>query len=438
MTGAPDPEGARGSLHVEDRRKIYLAKSIRSVAYGLLSVALVLYLNEDLGYSTLNSLVITGLTVVGAGVASLIAVTPVVRRLGVRRSFGVFAALFTLSAALLFLTSNPIVVVGAVLLGGVAAASADNGPLASLDQAVLPSTLRRRDRLAGFARYNLLGYFASAGGALLLVVPNALGPRALPFLPPAPHPWILIIYLALAGSTWVAYATLSPTIEDGMPPPSPESPVELSPKTRQFVRDLTALFGTDAFAGGLIINPIIAAYFVLAWHQNAASVGTILFLTGLLAGASSLIAIELGARYGLLRTMVVPHLISNVLLIAMPLMPTFPLAVGALVARSSLSQIDVPTRQAYTMGLVARRERTPVASTLNGARSIAQSIGPFPAAALEGAGYLAAPFLLAGAAKIAYDLALFGRFRSVPVVGEAADGRPEAPTSSPSPNRGSR
>ncbi|MCI4344386.1 MAG: hypothetical protein L3J87_02010 [Thermoplasmata archaeon] len=438
MQGAQETESDVASVHREDRRKIYLAKSVRSVAYGLLSAALVLYLNEDLGYSTLSSLVITGLTVVGAGVASLVGVTPVVRRLGVRRSFGLFAGLFTLSAALLFLASSPIVVVAAVLLGGVAAASADNGPLASLDQAVLPSTLRRRDRLTGFARYTLLGYFASAGGALLLSVPNALAPRALPFLPPAPHPWILIIYLALAGSTWVAYATVSPAIEEGMPRHAIEAGAEISPTSRRYVRDLTALFGTDAFAGGLIINPIVAAYFVLAWHQNAASVGVILFLTGLLAGASSLVAITLGARYGLLRTMVVPHLVSNVLLVAMPFMPTFLSAVGVLVARSSLSQIDVPTRQAFTMGLVARRERAPVSSTLNGARSIAQSVGPFPAAALEGAGYLAAPFVLGGVVKIAYDLALFARFRSVPIAGESPDGRPAPATSSPSPSRGSR
>jgi MFS family permease len=438
MPDGPTEASEAGAVRQEDRRKIYLAKTVRSVAYGLLSGALVLYLNLDLGYSALSSLVVTGLTVVGAGVASLVVVTPVVRRFGVRRSFGLFSGLFTLSAVLLFLAANPVVVVAAVLLGGVAATSADNGPLASLDQAVLPSTLPRRERLAGFARYNLFGYFASAGGALLLAVPNALTPRAIPLLPPAPHPWILIIYLALAGASWGAYATLSPRIEEGMPRASTEAAIPLSSQTRQHVRSLTALFGTDAFAGGLVINPIIAAYFVLAWHQSAATIGTILFLTGILAGASSLIAIQLGKRYGLLRTMVVPHLVSNVFLVALPFMPTFILAVGLLAARSSLSQIDVPTRQAYTMALVARRERTPVASTLNGTRSVAQSVGPFPAAAFEGAGYLAVPFVLAGAAKIVYDVALYLKFRSVPVTGERTPGPPGPATSSASPTRGSR
>ncbi|MCI4351099.1 MAG: hypothetical protein L3K15_06270 [Thermoplasmata archaeon] len=422
----------------EDRRRIYLAKTVRSIAYGLLSGTLVLYLNQDLGYSALSSLVVTGLTVVGAGVASLLFVTPVVERLGVRRSFGLFSGLFTLSALLLFVTANPVIVVASVLLGGVAATSADNGPLASLDQAVLPSTLPRRDRLGGFARYNLLGYFASAGGALLLAVPNALTPRSIPILPPAPHPWILIIYLALAGASWGAYATLSTGVEPGPRDAPSEKPPELSLETRRHLRSLTALFGTDAFAGGLVINPIVAAYFVLAWNTSAATIGTILFLSGVLAGASSLLAVELGKRYGLLRTMVVPHLISNVFLVALPFMPTFALAVGALLGRSTLSQIDVPTRQAFTMGLVARRERTPVASTLNGTRSVAQSVSPFPAAAFEGAGYLAVPFVLAGAAKIVYDLVLYATFRSVPVAGEPTIGPRGGTTSSASPSRGSR
>ncbi|HYK92507.1 MAG TPA: MFS transporter [Thermoplasmata archaeon] len=424
MPGPTLREGRSGRAR-DDRGKIYLGKVARAVAYGALSGFLFLYLTDDIGLSGFGALVLTAFTLVGAAAWSLLGVSPLEARLGRRGAIRVFCLLFVLSAAILFLVAVPAAILAAALLGGVAAASADNGPLASLDTAILPSTLRRSDRAEAFAWYNLLAYFASAGGALLLVVPGALSPRAIPFLPAAPHPWILLLYLLLAGMTAFAYWDLSPAVESEAGTGAASEP--LSPMSRRHVRDMAILFGVDAFAGGLVINPLIAAYFVYAWNADAAQIGLILAITGAIAGVSFLASSRLARRFGLLNTMVFSHLPSNILLALVPLMPTFGLALGVLAARSSLSQMDVPTRQAYTMSLVSARERTAAAGTLSASRGFAQSIAPFPASAFEVGGYLALPFILAGAMKVAYDLLVYRRFRSVPLPDEPVD-----PTSSPS------
>lgn len=404
-------EGGRTGRASDDRGKIYLAKIARAVAYGALSAFLFLYLTGDLGLSGLAALVLTALTLVGAAVWSLVAVPPLETRFGRRGALRVFSGLFVLSAALLYLAADPAVVVAAGLLGGVAASSSDNGPLASLDTAILPATLSRHDRAEGFAWYNLLAYFGSAGGALLLSVPGALTPRDVPLLPTAPHPWILVVYLLLAAMTGFAYWNLSPSIEEARRPR--EAPVALSPESRRHVRDLAVLYAVDAFAGGLVINPLIAAYFVYAWHAGAADVGFVLSLTGAIAGGSFLASSALARRFGLLNTMVFTHLPSNVLLALVPLMPSFGLALGVLAARSSLSQMDVPTRQAYSMSLVSSRERGAAAGVLSSSRGFAQSVAPFPASALTAGGFLAVPFVVAGTLKVVYDLAVYRRFRRV-------------------------
>ncbi|HEY6239197.1 MAG TPA: MFS transporter, partial [Thermoplasmata archaeon] len=229
-----------------------------------------------------------------------------------------------------------------------------------------------------------------------------------------------------------AYSELSEEVEvrGGL---SPSTAPGIAPERRGVVRTLSVLYGADAFAGGMVINPLIAAYFVLAWGQEAPTIGFVLFVLGVVSGLSFLVASRLARRFGLLRTMVFTHLPSNLLLIAVPFLPTFPLAFGTLVARSALSQMDVPTRQAYVMGIVPDRERTAVSAQLGGARSAGQSVGPFPAIALQSAGYLALPFLVAGTVKTGYDLVLWRRFRQVEGLPEEDD--PDATTSSSASRR---
>lgn len=424
-----DPARSRRRRRADDRSRIYVAKSLRAVAYGALSAFLLLYLTVDLSVALLPGLLLTAVTLGSAAAWNLIALPGLERRLGRRGALKLFAGLFIASAALLFLSASPYVVLAAVLLGGVAATTADNGPLAALDLAALPNTARRSERTGTFGRYNLLASFASAAGALLLSVPGALTPRQVPLLPPAPHAWIVLVYLLLAVGTLWAYWGLSDAVEEPGAPEGERAPA-LTPESRRHLRSLAALFAVDAFAGGFVINPMLAAYFVVQWHQPAAAIGLILFGIGTVSGASFLLAAPIARRFGLLATMVFTHLPSNVLLVLVPLMPSFPLALGLLVGRFALSQLDVPTRQAYVTGLVRARERTQAQGSLAAARSVAQSAGPLPAAALQAAGLFAAPFFLAGGLKIVYDLALYRRFRRVPV--EAGADPERLPTSPPS------
>jgi predicted MFS family arabinose efflux permease len=182
-------------------------------------------------------------------------------------------------------------------------------------------------------------------------------------------------------------------------------------RSRGVVLRLSALFALDAFAGGLVVQSLLAYWLHIRFGLDAAALGGVFFGANLLAGASALLAARIAARIGLIRTMVFTHIPSNVLLCLVPLMPTAPLAVGLLWLRFSISQMDVPTRQSYTMAVVAPDERSAAAGVTNIARSVGASASPVLAGALLANAALASvPLFLAGALKIVYDLLLYRSF----------------------------
>ncbi|HEV2317845.1 MAG TPA: MFS transporter, partial [Thermoplasmata archaeon] len=183
--------------------------------------------------------------------------------------------------------------------------------------------------------------------------------------------------------------------------------------SRRRVRNLAGLFAVDAFAGGLVIQSFVALWFALTFPGEAGLVGTVFFGAGVVSALSFLLAARLGERFGLIETMVFSHLPSNVLLLLVPLAPTFTLALSIYLARMSLSQMDVPTRQAYLAGIVAPGERTAANAWTNGTRNVAQAAGPFSASSLVLLAGLASPFYVSGVLKIAYDLAVYRGFRRV-------------------------
>ena len=225
---------------------------------------------------------------------------------------------------------------------------------------------------------------------------------------------------------WFFY--LSPAVE-------PPSTVEIVSVRRRFglhrsggiVLRLSALFALDAFAGGFVIQSIVAYWFYTRFGLSPAALGAIFFAANLLAGASALLAARLAARFGLINTMVMTHLPSNVLLCLVPLMPTLPLAIAVLLLRFSISQMDVPARQSYTMAVVSPDERAAASGVTAIARSVGASISPWLSGLLLAGGYFAAPFLLAGGLKIAYDLLLYRSFRAFKPPEEAAFDRPAEP-----------
>jgi predicted MFS family arabinose efflux permease len=185
-------------------------------------------------------------------------------------------------------------------------------------------------------------------------------------------------------------------------------------RSRGIVLKLSTLFGLDAFAGGFVVQSLVAYWFHVRFGIEPAALGGIFFGANILAGISALAAAWVAARIGLVNTMVFTHLPSNVLLMLVPLMPNLSSAIAVLFARFSISQMDVPPRQSYTMAVVAPDERSAAAGVTGIARSIGAAISPTIAGAfLSNAALLGAPFFVAGGLKVVYDILLYRSFRQV-------------------------
>jgi predicted MFS family arabinose efflux permease len=261
------------------------------------------------------------------------------------------------------------------------------------EQAFLAEHAQGRERTRLYALYSVAGNLAGALGALLTVVlTGRVG---------------FLVYAAVAALALAAYWRLP----DDRPPPSALTrPLH---RSRRVVLELAALFSLDSAAGGFAVSSLLVLWLHLKFDLSTATTGTIFFVTGLLAAGSQLLAPRLADRIGLVRTMAFTHLPANAFLVAAALAPTAPLAVGFLLARFLLSQMDVPARQAFVMSVVLPEERAAAAAVTNVPRSLAAAATPALAGWLLAAGHLAAPLVIAGVAKATYDVALLVRFRHV-------------------------
>jgi predicted MFS family arabinose efflux permease len=192
-------------------------------------------------------------------------------------------------------------------------------------------------------------------------------------------------------------------------------------RSRGVVLRLSGLFALDSFAGGFVVQSFAAYWFYLRFGVNPATLGAIFFWANVLAGVSALLASRLAARFGLVRTMVFTHLPSNILLILVPLMPSLPLATLVLLARFSISQMDVPTRQSYLMAVVGPEERSAAGGVTGVARTIGAALAPVFAGFLYARpSLMSMPFFIAGTLKVAYDLLLYRGFAAVHAPPEVA------------------
>jgi predicted MFS family arabinose efflux permease len=267
-------------------------------------------------------------------------------------------------------------------------------------------------RVHVFGRYNAIAYLAGAVGALAAGGPGALR-DALPSLPPDQR-WLLL-FPAVAVACVALAGGLSPTVETGSVRPG--RPLQ---RSRSNVIRLSSLFAVDAFAGGFIVTTFIVYWFERKFGASPMLMAVVIFASGLLQAGSSIVAARLGARFGLLRTMVSTHLPSNLMLILVPLMPSLGSAIALVLVRFTLSQMDVPTRQAYIAAMVDPEERTAAAAFTNTSRFVARPFGPAIGSALMSNVALGAPFVVAGAIKSAYDLLLWRVFRRVELPQEAS------------------
>ncbi len=411
-TGAP-PGDHRQPVAPRDITLLFVTRSIRMFGYGLLAVVVVLYL-DAVGFSGAEIGLLLALTLLGDAAISLWLTTHA-DRLGRRRVL-VAGAVLLLAGGLAF-AATPVfaVLLVAATIGVISPSGNEVGPFLAVEQASLAQLVDPTRRTHLFARYQVAGSVATALGALTAgaVVQLAAGRVA----DPAEAYRVVLIVYALVGVVLAAlFSLVSPAVE------VPVAEVaDATIRTRLglhrsqgVVLRLSALFALDAFAGGFVMQSFIAFWFSQRFGVDPALLGAILFGANILAAISALAAAPLAARFGLVRTMVFTHLPSNVLLILVPLMPTLPLAALVLLARFAISQMDVPTRQSYTMAIVAPDERSAAAGVTGIARSLGVAASPLIAAPLlVGSAFAGAPFVIAGSLKIVYDLLLYRRFQAV-------------------------
>jgi MFS family permease len=405
ITGSP----ARANpVRRRDVAYLFAARSVRLFAYGFLSVILALYLAAR-GFDTRSIGVLLSLTLAGdAGISLWLTLTA--DRFGRRRTLLVGAALMTGAGLVFAWTGNWAVLAAAAIIGVISPSGNEIGPFLPVEQASLAEIVPGDRRTSAFAWYQLAGALATAVGALagglLARVLQQQGMTALDA-----YRTILVLYALAGGVIAVLVTRLSPSIEVAVPSDAPMRARFGLHRSTSIVARLSALFALDAFGGGLVLQSVMAYWFHTHFGVDEAALGAIFFGANLLAAVSALAAARIAARIGLLRTMVVTHMPSNVLLALVPFMPTLPLAIGVLLLRFSISQMDVPTRQSYTLAVVAPDERSAAA----GLTGIARSVGAAAAPALGGVIMSAAggaPFVAAGALKFVYDVLLYVGFKA--------------------------
>jgi len=373
---------------------------------------LVFYL-VGLGLTEWQTGLLLTLTLIGDTVISL-AITTRADRLGRRRML-IVGALLMAAAGLVFASaSNLWVLLVAGTIGVLSPSGHEVGPFLSIEQAALSQVVTEESRTHVFAWYTLTGSVATALGALAAGgTTRLLQDAALTSF--NSYRAVVIGYAVLGVVLAGVFARLSRHTEvtrlDGRPAGGAVASATGLHQSRPVVLKLSALFAMDAFGGGFIVQAFTAYWFHLRFGVEPASLGAIFFWGNILAGISALLAVRLAARIGLVKTMVFTHLPSNILLILVPLMPTLPLAIAALLLRFSISQMDVPARQAYVMAVVAPDERAAAGGITGVARTLGAAISPlFVGLMFARPETIDWPFFIAGTMKIAYDLLLYRQF----------------------------
>ncbi len=396
-----------------DGRLLFATRMVRLFAYGFLAVILGLYL-ATIGLSDTQIGLLLSLTLLGDAIISL-PITIIADRLGRRRMLIVGACLMIFAGIVFALTSDITLLTIAAIIGTISPSGTDVGPFLAIEQAALPQTTTDKQRTQVFAWYSLLGSVATGLGSFAGgVLTEALQTSGR--TPLESYRTIIIGYGLLGAVLALLFMRMTAVVEIAQPGPAPtlQSLFGLH-RSRKIVYRLSLLFMIDAFAGGLVVQSLVALWFNRRFGIDPALIGSIYLGANVFAGLSALAAARVAARYGLINTMVFTHVPSNILLMLVPLMPTLPLAVIVLLLRFSISQMDVPTRQSYTVAVVDPEERSAANGVTSIARTAASALSPGVTGALFSAGGigLSVPFLIAGGLKIVYDFLLYRNFKTV-------------------------
>ena len=406
-----------------DGRLLLAAKLVRSFAYGFLSVILAIYLDLIGFEGFLIGLILTA-TLINSVIFTLIA-SFYADKIGRRKFLLLYAALMSVSGFIFTVSENYIALIIAAFIGTINITGAESGAFLTIEQAILPQTLKnQRKRNTVFAIYNMAGTFAMAAGVLLVGLPailqhqlqyfdiilNQIGSIKLLFALYSVFGIVLIgIYLLLSQKIEVQNNQEKQNDE----PKQLTKMSSLTPKSRSIVMRLSGLFAIDSFAGGFMIQSIVSFWFFTRFGTDLTTLSYIFSVSGVLTAFSFMAAAKIADRIGLVNTMVFTHIPANLLIIAVAFAPTLPIAVVLYLLRMALSQMDVPTRQSYIVAVVMEDERTVSAGITNVSRNVTQAISPSLISILINHLSLAAPFVIGGALKVVYDIALFLNFRNI-------------------------
>lgn len=381
---------------------LLVGRALRAFADGYVAVLLPAYLLA-LGFGTLDVGILSTATLLGSALATL-----AIGAWGHRfhhRFLLLGAALLMMSTGFAFAIQTafwPLLLIAFV--GTLNPSSGDVSVFLPLEHARLAEAGQGNARTALFARYSLIGALFAAFGALAAGMPEWFADQS-GISQLSAFRCMFVLYGIIGGVVWLLYRRLPlPGVEAPMPP------MPLGP-SRSIVIRLAALFSVDAFAGGLVINSLMALWLFQRFDVSLAAAGVFFFWVGILTAISQLAAPWVAQRIGLLNTMVFTHIPANICLILAAMASNIELVIGLLFVRALLSQMDVPTRSAFVMTVVTPAERAAAASFTSVPRSLASAISPTLGGAMFAAGWLAAPLVACGFLKIAYDLALWRAFR---------------------------
>ena len=371
-----------------------MARLLRAFAFGYSAVLLGVFL-ENRGLSSFLIGICLGIGLL-SGALSGLGFALASARLGRRVSLAAAGVLMALTGIDLAFATSPAMLVLAGITGMLGAASIDLGPFSAVEQAVLAESVLPGRRNVAFGRYSLTGGLAAAGGGLAASLATNVA-RIQVFL---------VVYAVIGLLTAVIPLLLSARVEGSQPGPT------LTRRGMGPLAALSSLIAVDALGGGFVVNAVIAYWLHARFHAGTEILGPAFAALSIVQAASYEIAGRLANRFGLVRTMVFTHLPSNLLLVLVPFSPSLPWAVGLLLLRFSISQMDVPARQAYIVSIVAPSERAGAVALTGAVRGVAQAVGPVLAGQAIQSAAFGLPFFLAGGLKIAYDLALYAGFRA--------------------------
>jgi len=393
-----------------DGKLLLGARIVRTFSYGFLSVILAIYL-KLVGFDDILVGIVLTATLVNSIFFNLLS-SAYADKIGRRKILVIYAALMIVSSIIFFVTSNYIALVIAALVGTINVTGSEVGAFLSLEQAMLPQTIRDiKKRNSIFAIYNAVGTFAMSAGVLLSGLPSVLQNYGFDKIGAIKS--LFLIYAACAVVVLVIYLMLSKNIEVKESAKSSLSLKNISPQSKNIIVKMSSLFAIDSFGGGFVIQSIVSFWFYTKFGADLSSLSYIFAVSGVLTAISYVASTKIASKIGLVNTMVFTHIPSNVLLILLAFAPSLSIAVSLLFARMSLSQMDVPTRQSYIMGVVSENERIPAAVFTNTSRNISQAISPSITGIIIQTLSLSAPFVIGGVLKIVYDVGIFFSFRKI-------------------------